>query len=87
MTIKKRIKFASLAAITLALSAISQGAVAGTASYSSDVAMPTIYSKNFWYNVPSRVIGAPSQRHYYHRAVSMGISISTPNWPQSSAVQ
>ncbi len=59
MTFKKRAIPALLAAATLALATFAQNAAAATGGYGSSAAMPTIYSKNFWYSVAPSVVGSP----------------------------
>ncbi len=59
MTFNKRVLPALLAAATVALATFAQNAVAGSGAYGSSAAMPTIYSKNFWYTVAPSVVGSP----------------------------
>lgn len=47
-----------LTALLFAL-ALMQTASAGSAAYGSSTVTPTIYSKNFWYNVAYPVVGNP----------------------------
>ena len=59
MTFKKRAVPALLAAAAVALAAFAQNAAAASGGYGSSAAMPTIYSKNFWYTVAPSVVGSP----------------------------
>ncbi len=46
-------------ALLLASTALTQSAQAASGGYGSSTATPTIYSKNFWYNVAYPVVGSP----------------------------
>lgn len=60
MTLNKRTFSILLAAIAMALSAVAQNAHATSGGYGSSAAAPTIYSKNYWYNVAFPVVGTPA---------------------------
>lgn len=59
MTLKKRVLPALLAAATLTLATFAQNAMAASGAYGSSTAMPTIYSKNYWYYAAPSVVGSP----------------------------
>ena len=58
MMFRNRFNAAVLGACALALSALSQSAVAAAGAYGSSAVAPTIYSKNIWYNVAFPIPGS-----------------------------
>ena len=59
MKLKNRLYSALLAIAAVAAMAFAQNASAASGAYGSSAATPTIYSKNWWYNVAYPVVGNP----------------------------
>ncbi|HEX7633730.1 MAG TPA: flagellar protein FlhE [Noviherbaspirillum sp.] len=64
MKLKNRFYSTLLAIFAVAAMAIAQNASAGSSAYSSQAVTPTIYAKNYWYNVAYPVVGTPPSNSY-----------------------
>lgn len=59
MNFKKLLCSTLLMCSALAGTIFTQNAIAGTSAYGSSAVAPTIYSKNYWYNVAFPIAGSP----------------------------
>ena len=59
MKLKNRLYSALLAISTVAAMMFAQNVSAATGAYGSSAVAPTIYTKNYWYNVAYPVVGNP----------------------------
>lgn len=59
MKLKNRLYSALLVISTVAAMVFAQNASAASGAYGSSAVAPTIYTKNYWYNVAYPVVGSP----------------------------